>query len=122
MSKLDNVLSKLPQLASKAMPGNKFTFSMTYFQKDNTFQLTMSKDYGHQDGPMLFLSASGESTEDAAIQLCNHYQAWCNKQIAANNDEMMRHSARLSASTSSLMDTITAARELRDEAMDNQLS
>lgn len=121
MSKLDNVLSKLPQLASKVLPGNKFTFSMTYFPKDSTFQLTMSKDYGHQDGPMLFLTSTGESTEDAAIQLLNHYQAWCNKQIAANNEEMTRHSARLSASTSSLMDAIITARELRDEAVDNQL-
>lgn len=102
MSKLDSVLSKLPELASKAMPGHKFAFSMSHHAKDNVFQLSMSKDYGHQDGPMFFLSGNGSSTEEAAGMLIAKFIDWTAAQITKEQDELMRVTARQQASVTTL--------------------
>lgn len=121
MSKLDTILSKLPLLAAKAMPGHKFIFSMAYFSKDSVFQLTMSKDYGHQDGPLFFLSGSGATTDVAALDLLVKFQLWCNKQIAQNSEELEKFDIRMRSANAQLSNIMSESGGLINEAVDNQL-
>lgn len=121
MSKLDSVLSKLPELASKAMPGHKFIFSMIHHAKDNTFQLTMSKDYGHNDGPMFFLGASGASTEEAAVALAKAFSA---KMVNQSNEASEKLEKAQETLRSQMLTYATAALhadEMFNETVDNQL-
>lgn len=97
MSKLDKVLSTLPKMASRVMPGFTFKFSMSYFEKENTYQLSFSKDYGHTDGPLLFLQGSGNSSEEAANNLLEKFVAWNANQLTKFQDELAKHQARLAS-------------------------
>lgn len=119
MSKLDKILSELPAFAGKVLPGFKFTFGMAYHSKDNLFQLSMFRDYGHHDGPMFFLQGSGTSTEDAANDLLSKFVTWCADQLTKQHKELADAQARLMAQMTTTESVAIEVEMLKNETMDN---